>query len=169
MKVLIAFASRHDSTHEIADVLAQEMRVAGHSVRVREVDAVKEIEQYEAAVIGSAIYMGTWMPEARHFVEEHKDTLAKIPVWLFSSGPLGKDDGQPCTDPAHLDEVMRATRAHGHRLFTGKLDRSSLGLGERLIATVVKAPDGDFRDWEAVRAWAREIAMALPALAVSAH
>jgi menaquinone-dependent protoporphyrinogen oxidase len=167
MKVLVAFASRHGSTGEIANALAQELRVSGHSVTVRSVDAVKEVDTYEAAVIGSAVYMGNWLPEARRFVEENRDTLAKIPVWLFSSGPLGTDDAQPHNDPAHLDAMMQATRARGHRLFIGKLDRSSLGLGERLVAKVVKAPEGDFRDWAAIRAWAREIAMAVPALAAS--
>jgi menaquinone-dependent protoporphyrinogen oxidase len=165
MKILVAFASRHGSTSEIADALAQELRVAGHSVAVRQADEVKELGGYEAAVIGSALYMGDWLPEARRFVEDNRETLATIPVWLFSSGPLGPDDPQPHSDPAHLDAMMRATGARGHRLFIGKLDRSSLGFGERLIAKVVKAPEGDFRDWEAIRSWAREIAMAVPTLA----
>jgi menaquinone-dependent protoporphyrinogen oxidase len=167
MKILVAFASRHGSTREIADALAQELRVAGHSVAVRQADEVKELGGYEAAVIGSALYMGDWLPAARRFVEDNREALATIPVWLFSSGPLGLDDPQSHSDPAHLDAMMRATRARGHRLFIGKLDRSSLGFGERLIAKVVKAPEGDFRDWEAIRSWAREIAMAVPTLATS--
>jgi menaquinone-dependent protoporphyrinogen oxidase len=168
MKILIAFASRHGSTREIAQELAQELRVAGHSVRVRPIDEVTDIEQYDAAIIGSAVYMGNWLPEARRFVDEHRAHLAGMPIWLFSSGPLGADDPQPKGDPAHIDALMQATQAHGHRVFIGKLDRSGLGPAERLLARVVKAPKGDFRDWDAIRAWAREIAMALPALAISA-
>jgi menaquinone-dependent protoporphyrinogen oxidase len=168
MRVLVTFASRHGSTREIADGIAQELRVAGHSVAVRPVDAVQEIERYDAAVIGSAIYMGDWLPEVRHFVAENRATLARLPVWLFSSGPLGGDDPQPHGDPAHLEELLQATRANGHQLFVGKLDRGCLGIGERLIATVVKASEGAFRNWKAVRAWAREIAMRLPTLATSA-
>jgi menaquinone-dependent protoporphyrinogen oxidase len=114
MKVLVTVASRHGSTREIADSIAQELRVAGHSVAVRPVDAVQEIERYDAAVIGSAIYMGDWLPEARHFVAESRATLARLPVWLFSSGPLGTDDPQPHGDPAHLAEMVQATRANGH-------------------------------------------------------
>jgi menaquinone-dependent protoporphyrinogen oxidase len=63
---------------------------------------------------------------------------------------------------------MRATHARGHRVFVGKLNPGDLGFGERLMAKVVKAPEGDFRDWDAIRAWAREIAAALtPAASVS--
>lgn len=168
MKILVAYASRHGSTQEIAQALAQELRARGHSVAVRAVNEVGSIKGYVAAVIGSAVYMGSWLPEARSFVDENRETLAHIPVWLFSSGPLGTDDPRPAGDPAHLGELIRATQARGHRLFVGKLDRNSLGLGERLLAKAVRAPDGDFRDWDDVRTWAREIAMALPALALSA-
>ena len=62
MKVLVAFASRHGSTREIAEGIAQELRASGHSVAVRPVDAVQGIERYEAAVIGGAVYMGDWLP-----------------------------------------------------------------------------------------------------------
>jgi menaquinone-dependent protoporphyrinogen oxidase len=168
MKMLVTCASRHGSTREIARALAQELRACGHSVAVREVDEVGSLDRYEAVIVGSAVYMGNWLPEARRFVEEHHEQLARVPVWLFSSGPLGTDDPQPTGAPAHLDELMKATQAHGHRVFVGKLDRSGLGPGEQLLARVVRAPEGDFRDWDDIRAWAREIAIALPALAISA-
>ncbi len=167
MNVLVAFASRHGSTSEIAHALAQELRVAGHSVTVRPVNEVKGIENYEAAVIGSAIYMGNWLPETRCFVEGNQGALARIPIWFFSSGPLGEDHPQPHGDPADLAAMMQATGAHGHQLFIGKLDRSHLGFGERLIAKAVKAPEGDFRDWDAIRRWARDIASVLSAKAPS--
>jgi menaquinone-dependent protoporphyrinogen oxidase len=168
MKTLITFASRHGSTSEIADALAEELRLAGRSVAVRPVEEVEDLANYEAVIVGSAVYMGNWLPEARHFVERHREVLATVPVWLFSSGPLGEGDLQPHGDPAQLDAMMRAIHARDHRLFVGKLDPSELGFGERLMAKVVRTPEGDFRDWGAIRAWARKIAMALPARAISA-
>jgi menaquinone-dependent protoporphyrinogen oxidase len=102
--------------------------------------------------------MGNWMPEARHLVERYQPQLATLPVWLFSSGPLGDDDPQPADDPTRLPTLIEQTHARGHRVFTGKLDHAELGFGERMITKMVHAPEGDFRDWDAIRGWAREIA-----------
>lgn len=163
MNFLIAVASRHGSTREIADAIAHELRACGHTVEVRNAGDVSTLEQrYDAAIVGSAIYMGSWLPDARRFVERNREWLAAMPVWLFSSGPLGRDDPQPSGDPAHLEEMMQATGAREHCIFVGRLDTGELRLGERLAVKMVKAPDGDFRDWTAIRAWAREIALALP-------
>jgi menaquinone-dependent protoporphyrinogen oxidase len=104
--------------------------------------------------------MGSWLPEARTCVERHRTRLVTVQVWLFSSGPLGGDD-KAAADPTQLADLMENIRARDHRLFAGKLDPSSLGFGERLIAKAIRAPEGDFRDWEAIRRWADEVAGAL--------
>ena len=168
MTILLAVANRHGSTYEIATALAHELQEAGHTAIVRNAADVAATEPYDAVIIGSAVYMGAWLPEARHFVERHQARLQTVPVWLFSSGPLGRDDVQPHGAPAHLAELMQTTRAREHHLFAGKLDKAALGRGERLVVSVVKAPEGDFRDWEAIRGWARAIAAAVPAPVVSA-
>src|ERR1700730_13519726 len=161
MKILVAVASRHGSTHEIADALALELGTAGHDVDVHTIEDSPAVEGYDAAVIGSAVYMGKWLPQAEQFVDRHQAQLAAMPVWLFSSGPLGSDDPQPTGEPAHLDQLIGRTGARGHRTFVGKLDKGELGFGERLIARAVGAPDGDFRDWAAINVWADEIAAAV--------
>jgi menaquinone-dependent protoporphyrinogen oxidase len=159
MKVLIAYASKHGSTQEIANAIAEELRASRLDVETHDVDEVKNTGSYGALVLGSAIYMGNWLPEARRFVERH---AAKLPphVWLFSSGPLG-DPPIPKGGLPKESELLRQTHAHGHRTFAGELDLSELGLAEKLITKAVKAPAGDYRDWDAIRRWAREIASAL--------
>jgi len=107
--------------------------------------------------------MGHWMKEAVEFVRRNRTALAGMPVWLFSSGPLGEDHPEDMGIPATLDELLEQTGARDHQVFVGRLDKSELGFGERLISKVVKAPEGDFRDWDAIRAWAREIAQQLAA------
>ncbi|MBC8076628.1 MAG: flavodoxin domain-containing protein [Chloroflexales bacterium] len=169
MYILIAIASRHGSTREIAEALAKELCVAGHSVEVQTIDENTAIETPDAVVIGSAIYMGGWLPEAREFVERSWLRLASVPTWLFSSGPLGHDDPQPQGNPAQLDELLATTGAREHRVFVGKLDKQRLHMGERLITAMVKAPEGDFRDWDAIRAWAHEIAAALALVSASSN
>ena len=161
MTVLVAVASKHGGTRGIAEAVADELRAMGIEAEVRDVDEVADPGHYDAVVLGSAVYMGNWMEDAQRFVAGHREALAAVPVWLFSSGPLGREEPQPKGDPNGLDEFMKATGAREHRIFVGRLDKSQLGLGERLAAKVVKAPEGDFRDWEAIRDWAREIGGAL--------
>jgi menaquinone-dependent protoporphyrinogen oxidase len=107
--------------------------------------------------------MGSWLPEARSFAERHRAALAPLPVWLFSSGPLGAPDPQPPTDRRLLAAPLGGVTVRDHQIFVGKLDPAGLGLGERLAAKVVHAPAGDFRDWAAIHAWAKTIAQALRA------
>lgn len=161
MNILISVASKHGSTYEIAEAIAAELQEAGHAATVREAKEASVTEKEDAVLIGSAVYAGNWMPEARQFVERNRDELAEIPVWLFSSGPLGEEDPQPKGDLVGLKELVQQTGARDHKIFVGRLDQARLGLGERIIVRAVKAPYGDFRDWEAVRAWGREIARAL--------
>jgi menaquinone-dependent protoporphyrinogen oxidase len=161
MNVLIAVASKHGSTTSIGEAIAAQLRSVDIDVDVIEPTASIEFGAYDAAVVGSAVYMERWLPEAIAFVRNHEVALQSIPVWLFSSGPLGDDQPQPPGDPRYLDELMVTAGARGHRIFSGRLDKDQLGLGERLIARAVHAPMGDFRDWDAIREWAREIGEAL--------
>ena len=101
-------------------------------------------------------------------MQRNQPAIHAIPVWLFSSGPLGDSDPQPTGDPGHLEELMRETDAREHRIFVGKLDRKTLGFGEKLVLKMVKPPEGDFRDWDAIASWTRGIASALGALSPSA-
>ncbi len=161
MKVLVMVASKHGSTREIAEAIAEELRSENLAVDLQEAGDVGDIAGYDAVILGSGIYAGNWLPAAKQFAERHRAELAKLPVWLFSSGPLGTDDPQPHDDPQKLAAPMGEVQVRDHRVFVGKLDKSKLGLGERVITKVVKAPEGDFRDWEAIRDWARVIASTL--------
>lgn len=161
MNILIAVASKHGSTREIAEAIAEELRAAGHGVDVADAAAAPTPQGYDALIAGSAIYMGKWMGEAQAFVDQHAPTLAGMPVWLFSSGPLGEEYPEGMGRPQNLDELISQTGGRGHEVFVGRLDKSELGMGEKLIARAVKAPEGDFRDWDAIRGWARQIAHGL--------
>lgn len=165
MHILLAVASKHESTREIADVLANELRVAGHNVEVYNAAAAPSPQAYDAVILGSAIYAGSWLFAAEHFVERYRAELVGLPLWVFSSGPLGAENPQPHDDPQQLAAVLGELPVRDHKVFVGKLDAGDLGVGERLIAKVVRAPIGDFRDWDAVHAWAHEIAagLAIPA------
>ncbi|HUY44752.1 MAG TPA: hypothetical protein VMV92_03360 [Streptosporangiaceae bacterium] len=86
--------------------------------------------------------------------------LAGRPVWLFSSGPVG-DLPKPEEEPVDVAAVAGATAARGHQVFAGRLVRKQLSFPERAVTAALRAPEGDFRDWDAIREWAAEIAEAL--------
>jgi menaquinone-dependent protoporphyrinogen oxidase len=86
--------------------------------------------------------------------------LAGRPVWLFSSGPVG-DPPKPEEDPVDVADLIALTRARQHRVLAGKLVRRQLSFPERAIVAALHVPEGDFRDWPEIRAWAAEIAQVL--------
>ena len=161
MKVLIAVASKHGSTREIAGAIAEEMRKSSIDTTIRDVGAVKSIDAYDAVILGSAIYAGSWLPDAQNFAKEYREALSKLPVWLFSSGPLGADTPQPQVNPDKIATSLGMVEVRDHCVFVGKLDPASLGVAERIMVRVVGAPAGDFRDWEDIRGWAQRIAAEL--------
>jgi menaquinone-dependent protoporphyrinogen oxidase len=162
VRVLVSAAGRHGATHEIAAAIADGLSRRGVEAEARPVEELAGLDGYDAYVIGSAVYVGRWLASAREFVEAHADLLAARPVWMFSSGPLGPPDAlKPEGDPVDADDMVQAAGAVDHRVFAGRLDKSLLGLGEKAVVVAVRAPEGDFRDWDAIDGWAAEIARQL--------
>lgn len=162
MKVLVSAASRHGASFEIAEAISATLAGAGFQTAVLPPDAVTSLDGYDAVILGSSIYVGHWMDPAVNLIERFSREITAVPVWLFSSGPVGHEPRAE-DDPANLADLVAQTGARGHRVFAGQVDRSRLGLGEKVLLTAVRAPEGDFRPWEEIRAWAAEIATALRA------
>ena len=177
MKVLVAYASKYGSTKGIADFIGDKLRQKwGMDVDVHEAAAVKNVEDYDAFVVGSAVYMFHWMKEAKHFLSKNSVILSSHPVWLFSSGPVGtqtKDakgrDVLEVAGPKELDELKSLAKPRDHRVFFGALDGSRLtgttGFFYRMARKSEEAresmPEGDFRDWKKIEAWIDGIAESL--------
>jgi menaquinone-dependent protoporphyrinogen oxidase len=151
-RILVAYASKHGSTAEIAAAIAETLRGAGIDVDCTEAGAVGDLAGYDAVVLGSAVYLRRWRGDAKHFLRHHADALARMPFWVFSSGPVG--------DPAEDDPAWNEP----HRLMA---KAEGLGVREHVIfggrATDMMAKDlpeewRDRRDWDAIRAWAAGIA-----------
>jgi menaquinone-dependent protoporphyrinogen oxidase len=160
--VLVAAATRHGATGEIAQAIADALRQQGLDVRLQRADQVDDVSTCGAVVLGSAVYMGKWLPDALKVIDRHALLLTSLPVWLFSSGPLG-DPPVPKGGSVDVSAISERIHARGHEVFAGKLDMSRLGLMEKLTARAVGAPEGDFRDWDAIRAWAQRIGAELSA------
>ena len=156
--VLVAAATKHGSTMEIAEAIGRTLAEQGLATTVTAVDRVSDIDSYQAAVIGSGVYMGHWLEPARTFVDHCGEALKTRPTWLFSSGPIGEPPRPKADEAVDVRELMAATGARDHRLFDGKIDKQRLGFAERAVVRAVGASEGDFRDWDAIHEWARGIA-----------
>jgi menaquinone-dependent protoporphyrinogen oxidase len=160
MKVLVTAASRHGATTEVAASIGAVLAAAGHDVQVLHPSDVRRVDNFDAAVIGSAVYMGRWMEPTRDLVQREKVALTRVPVWLFSCGPIGNPP-MPADESIDGAALVELVRAREHVTFAGRIERRSLGFGEKAIMAAVRAPEGDFRDWAAIEGWARGIAAAL--------
>jgi len=103
------------------------------------------------------VYMGQWMKPARELAERSAGTLASRPVWLFSSGPVG-EPAKPADNPVDVTQILQATKARDHQIFTGKLAKKHLSFPDRAMASAIRAQEGDFRNWAQIRDWATGIA-----------
>jgi menaquinone-dependent protoporphyrinogen oxidase len=156
MKVLVTAASRHGSTSDIASAIVRVLRLRGYDADLVEPAEVNDLLDYDAVVLGSAVYAGRWMTPAIDLVARCRPQLAGRPVWLFSSGPVGSP-ANPAESP-DMSKLMEQTGALGHRVFAGKLDKAELGRLERTMVRAVRAPEGDYRDWDQISEWAARIA-----------
>jgi menaquinone-dependent protoporphyrinogen oxidase len=166
MNILVTVASKHGATAQLGERIASVLADEGLNVECIVPEDVPSIEPYDAVILGSAVYAGRWMGSAREFANRHAEALRQRPVWLFSSGPLGKPLA-PAGDPTDVAPLRELLPVREHRTFAGRLVRDQLGLGERAIVGMVRAPFGDFRQWEEITAWARAIARDLAPEAIA--
>jgi menaquinone-dependent protoporphyrinogen oxidase len=158
MTILVAYASKYGSTQGIAERIAEQLRHLGKPAEARSMDDVSDPGRYEAFVLGSGLYAGSWLKEGKEWVHGHQAILAQHPVWLFSSGPLGTEVKDAEQQPKEMAEFQQALRPRDERIFFGALDYHKLSFPERMILKAMRAPEGDFRDWPAIEAWAASIA-----------
>jgi menaquinone-dependent protoporphyrinogen oxidase len=163
-RVLVAFATKLGSTAEIAQEIGRVLRDSGLAVDVAAAGSVHDLEPYDAVVLGSALYAAHWQREANQFVAHQLTALQARPVWLFSSGPLDRsaDWGRLPVAPA-VALTTDHIGARDHRTFGGRL-LADAPVDPQVLQT---HPIGDFRDWEAIRAWAAMIGTEMADLRVS--
>ena len=161
-RVLVTYATKHGATAGIAEKIAQVLREAGLAVDLKPAGQVADVTPYQAVVLGSAVYMGRWRKEAAKFLETNEKALAERPVWLFGSGPLGKGDPVELAEgwgfPKGLQPIVDRIHPRDNALFHGAVDLQELNQLERWMFKNAQSSVGDFRDWDAIAAWAAGIA-----------
>jgi len=154
-RVLVAFASRHGSTEEVARVIAEVLRERGLSVDVRSATAVDGIADYEAVVIGGALYTARWHREARRLMHRERTALARVPVAVFAMGPRTLGDEDVSQSRRELDVALAEVpevEPVSIAVFGGVVDPAKLHFPLNHMPAV------DARDWDAIHGWAAALA-----------
>jgi menaquinone-dependent protoporphyrinogen oxidase len=166
MKILIAYASKHGSTREVADAIAATLEPSGIEIEVRPAQAVNDPGVYDAVVLGAPLYMGHWHKDARAFARRHRKALERLPVAIFALGPVDEDPEHWQGAEQQLDKALAALPQLDPvdvKLFGGAIKP------EELRFPFTRMPAADVRDWVAIRAWAAGLPerLGLPAYASS--
>ena len=165
MKVLVAYGTKYGATAEIAERIGQTMTQAGLEVDVTPAKRAGSPSEYQAVVLGSAVYMGQWRAEVANFLKDNEKLLSEQPVWIFSSGPSGKGDPvelvQGWRFPKGLAPVIERIKPRDISIFHGNYDVKKMNFIQKWMLNKARAPMGDFRDWAAITRWAGGIAAAL--------
>lgn len=161
MRILVGHASRMGSTAEIAARIGEQLSAAGHDVDVRPCVDAPPAADYDAVVIGSAIYVGRWLRPATRYLQTQAPALSSRPTWLFQSGPCGAGfDLDAVRIPRAVRRLSRRIGSAPTATFGGRLERArATGRLSRWMATGDLS--GDFRDWELVRSWTATIVLQL--------
>jgi menaquinone-dependent protoporphyrinogen oxidase len=164
--VLVAYATKMGATAEIAEAIGTELREHGHLVDVRNVAEVRSITDYDAVVLGSALYARRWRPEAVRFLRHHVEELRNRQVWLFHSGPVGPDKDQEQAMPPNVRKLAKRIGATPPVTFAGRLEPGTAkGFLAHWLARGELATDS--RDWKRIKEWAADIAAAISAIQAS--
>lgn len=159
--ILVTYASKYGTTAEIAEKIAEVLRGSDLTISILPAAEVQDVSSYETVILGSGVYAGHWLKDAVTFLESNEKTLTTRSVWVFSSGPTGEGDPIEIMHSWRFPEAQQATLERINpkdiTLFHGKIDMHALHLGDKLIIKAVRAKVGDFRDWEAISAWAKGI------------
>jgi menaquinone-dependent protoporphyrinogen oxidase len=161
-KILVAYASEYGSTAGVAEAIGKELCDKGASVDVRLVKKITSLGPYRAVIVGSPIYRGKWMPETVKFLKENSETLSKVLVAYFvvcmtMQNPTEENRRKALAylDPVHHSVPQVKPVKIG--LFAGALHYDKLSWLTRKIVQSKGSPEGDFRDWNAIRTWAAHL------------
>jgi menaquinone-dependent protoporphyrinogen oxidase len=162
-RVLVAYASKHGTTREVAESVAETLRELGLAVELEEAGRAHDIARYDAVVVGGGLYMGKWHADARHLLKRHRRELAEKRLAVFGMGPDSLEESKVAESRRQLERALAATpelEPIAVTIFGGALTPESWRFPFNRL------PAFDARDWDAIRGWAEEVAAKLTPVAV---
>jgi menaquinone-dependent protoporphyrinogen oxidase len=170
MNILVAYASAHGSTAQVANVIGQVLTARGSLATIANITEVQNIHKFDALVLGSAIHNGAVLKEMSAFLRTFGGELAAKPIylWLNCIRVLERHGEEHVLDH-YLDyQILNPLHVRNIAVFAGKLDLENIDWNERWTlaarydgSTWPSNIDGDYRDWTKVRLWAERVAVEL--------
>lgn len=161
--VLVAYASKHGTTREVAEFVAQTLEMSGVAVEVEEAARVGSIAHYDAVVVGGGLYMGRWHKDARRLLERHRRALAGVRLAVFGMGPDELEESKVVESRRQLDRALATTpelTPVAVTVFGGALKP------ETCRFPFSRLPAFDARDWDEIEEWAEEVAASISPVVV---
>ena len=153
--ILLAYATKHGSTREVAEAIAGTLGASGHEVDVRAAADVRELDAYDGVILGGSLYMGRWHRDAIAFLERHRHALATIPIAIYAIGPQTLADADVAGARGQLDKALAKVpdvAPWAVAIFGGVVEPSKLRF------PLSRMPASDARDWLAIAVWAEDVA-----------
>lgn len=152
--ILVAYATRHGSTQEVAEAIAATLRAEGRRVDVAKASDVSDVALYTTVVVGGALYMGHWHRDAVAFLKRHQQELARLPLAVFAMGPKTMAEADIAASRRQLENALNAVprlTPASVAIFGGVVDPSTLRF------PFSRMGESDARDWDAIRAWSHDV------------
>ena len=164
-RILVTYATRTRSTAEVAKVISEVLTTRGFVVDLKPVKEKPSLDGYRGVILGSAIRMGGWLPEMTEFIRDNQAKLNEVPTAIFTVHMLntGNDSANHDAQRAYTRPIRKMLHPVDEAFFAGNLDISQLSLPDRVLTKIMVDDQdlkvGDLRDWEKIRAWAKEVSV----------
>jgi menaquinone-dependent protoporphyrinogen oxidase len=162
MRILVTYATRAGSTREIAEFIGALLNDMGAIVAVRPTAEIHSVKDYEAVVVGSAVRMGKLLPDAVRFVRKFDADLSLKPTAHFVvCATMAEDTPEHRATAQGYEMALRELNAPiSIGLFAGRVDSAKVDQPWHYMIRHSRDPllrEGDWRDWDAIRAWAQAL------------
>lgn len=167
MNILVAYATAHGSTKEVAEFIGRILTTYNAKVTVADVQDIQYVDTYDAFVLGSPIHGGLWLQEMCNFTDRFHAQLSRKPsyFWITCIRALEPDGYEHALEYYIDHKTLNSFNVRDVAVFTGKLNPDAITRQEQWY--LASHYDGkqrpgyinnDFRDWEVIAAWANRLA-----------